>query len=490
MLDRLREQGQEFLRARAALEYRTRTTPSSAPGVRDLYTRFAQLFSPDAVTEVQRALAGATGEAEQAGRFLLEFLVDGSAAKAAAPELEHRAGWLRAATVPFGEERIPATQLGERLGETATSSVRWALEDGRLGAVEDLEPALIRIIQAEHDVVTELGYGDYVRARGVLAGIDMVATAREAGRFLDETDPLYRELLAWHLPRLADVAPGEARWADAAPLLRAAPLDRFFSSEPTVPAVQTMLREMELDAFAAGRVKVETAASGPTSCHPLDIPGDVRLMTGGLRGRPGWEAMLQQLGTALAFGYTAADLPMEFRWLGDRSVALAYGLTFGGLLTTRPWLKRIAGIPLDRQAELLRLQTLLELLSLRVEAARLQYQLEAHDRSGFRIDPERFAEMMSAATGLRHDPREHLWELEIGLFAARRLRAAQLAAILTAYLRDRFDEDWFRNPRAGSALAGLFSSGRRFTAAEQATQLASCNLDFQPVMTRIQERLG
>jgi hypothetical protein len=492
MLDRLREQGEEFLRARAALVYRGRTTPSSAPGLRDLYTRFAQVFSPDAITEVQRLLAGATGEAEQAGRYLLEFLVDGTAARAAAPELEHRAGWLRAGTVPFGDERVPAAQLDERLGETTSSSVRWALEDARLAAIEDLEPALARIVQAEQDVVIELGYGDYVRARGVLAGIDIVTTAREAAGFLEDTDGLYRDLLSWHLPRLAGVAPGEARWVDAAPLFRAAPFDRYFASEPILPAMQTMLREMELDAFAAGRVSLETApaAEGPASCHALDVPGDVRLVAREVRSRPGWEALLRQLGAALAFGYSAADLPMEFRWLGDPSLPLAYGLTFGSLLAAPAWLKRIVGVRRDHQPELLRLHTLLELLSLRAEAARLQYQLEAHDSAGLRMEPQRYAEIMSAATGLRHDPREHLWELEVGLFAARRLRAAQLGAILSGYMRDRFDEDWFCNPRAGSALAGLFSSGRRYTAAEHATQLASSALNFQPVLTRIQERTG
>ena len=46
------------------------------------------------------------------------------------------------------------------------------------------------------------------------------------------------------------------------------------------------------------------------------------------------------------------------------------------------------------------------------------------------------------------------------------LRGRALAAALRVVLRERFDEDWWRNPRSLAALQGLWSRGGRPTAAE------------------------
>jgi hypothetical protein len=71
---------------------------------------------------------------------------------------------------------------------------------------------------------------------------------------------------------------------------------------------------------------------------------------------------------------------------------------------------------------------------------------------------------------------------EPGFRVVRRLRAEQLQSVITHYLRERFDEDWFRNPRAGEALLAMFTPGQAFSASEVSVQLSSQPLSFARIL--------
>ena len=76
-------------------------------------------------------------------------------------------------------------------------------------------------------------------------------------------------------------------------------------------------------------------------------------------------------------------------------------------------------------------------------------------------------------------------------YAARYLRAWQLQAVLAAVLRERFDEDWYRNPAAGPwVVESLWAEGQRLPAHELAARVADAELGFAPLVRAIEERLG
>jgi hypothetical protein len=64
-----------------------------------------------------------------------------------------------------------------------------------------------------------------------------------------------------------------------------------------------------------------------------------------------------------------------------------------------------------------------------------------------------------------------------------------LAAQLQRELRDRFDEDWYRNPRAGPFLGDWLANGLRFTAAELATRLGEDRLGADALLASTLEGL-
>ena len=71
--------------------------------------------------------------------------------------------------------------------------------------------------------------------------------------------------------------------------------------------------------------------------------------------------------------------------------------------------------------------------------------------------------------------------------AARYLRGRMLSAQLRRELRERFDDDWYRNPQAGPFLGDWFAHGLRFSAADLAATLGTDQLGADAVIATVRE---
>jgi hypothetical protein len=62
--------------------------------------------------------------------------------------------------------------------------------------------------------------------------------------------------------------------------------------------------------------------------------------------------------------------------------------------------------------------------------------------------------------------------------------------VLDEHLVERFDDDWFRNPNAGSWLVGeLLAEGQRESAEEVARRAGASSLSFAPLARKIEKLL-
>jgi hypothetical protein len=100
-------------------------------------------------------------------------------------------------------------------------------------------------------------------------------------------------------------------------------------------------------------------------------------------------------------------------------------------------------------------------------------------------------ETLSAATGFRYQRADAFLDVDPRFYAARYLRAWQLQALLHEALRERFDEDWWRNPSAGPWIESeLFGHGQRELATELAARVGAGRLGFAPLIRSIAGLLG
>jgi hypothetical protein len=95
---------------------------------------------------------------------------------------------------------------------------------------------------------------------------------------------------------------------------------------------------------------------------------------------------------------------------------------------------------------------------LRAAAAALRVATEVSRGLSGQSWRESYREAMTAATGAVWDDVRAAHDADAGGHAAF-LAGAGLGARLRAAVRERFDEDWWRNPRTGPFLAGILAAG-------------------------------
>jgi hypothetical protein len=165
-------------------------------------------------------------------------------------------------------------------------------------------------------------------------------------------------------------------------------------------------------------------------------------------------------------------------------------MLFEHMLTVPAWLRRYARMSAKALEGFLREQAFALLAMVRRYAAKLRYEIALHRAPSLDAGAAAYAELLTDATGFRYELGDALLDLDDGFYAARYLRAWQLEATLRAALIERFDEDWFRNPRSGPFLLDLLGRGQRDDAATLASTALGSALSFDPLVASCEAALA
>jgi len=279
----------------------------------------------------------------------------------------------------------------------------------------------------------------------------------EGDQLLGACDDAWRDLLGFMARRdlgLVVAPAGEVGALERHDLLRltAFPaLDGLFRPMALARAVHALARDLGLArTLDDGRVRVDE--SPRAQALPLAHPEGARTTFRAAGGLPDWPSLLDALGRSLV----AAHQPPHRR---DPIFAATLGRLLAGLCLEPRWLAAQLGVEKKDAPDLVRALALRELLRIRAGAAALRVATEVERGLSGRAWREAHREALSAACLAAWD----------GVRASRDAQAAPLAATvrgfaegerLRAALRDRFDEDWWRNPRTREHLAGLLAAGR------------------------------
>ncbi|HEU4630679.1 MAG TPA: hypothetical protein VFS08_13090 [Gemmatimonadaceae bacterium] len=465
------------------------------------YARHPRAWDDDALAAALEAWRGApaSGDEALAARALSEWLVETRAARALAPLEEREIAWEHAAVVRLADGRVvPFHRVALEIANAADRRERLALDAARAELVAGELAALRQErLQREQALVAEVGVADgYAAAFQALTGIDLHALGDECTRFLRDTQAMWEDVGDDALRRRLGVPLGEATRADATALLRAPQFDDAFPAGALEATVRTQVESMGVDPRAGGRVRYDTGERegkrARAFCAPVRIPDEVYLVQRPHGGQGDWRTFLHELGHALHFAYTSPELRFEFRWLGDHSVTEGYAMLLDHLLHDRLWLRRYTELPAARVPEFLHAAAVEELLFLRRYCGKLLYELQLHGGDlPWRALPDAYVTTMGEATGLRHHAADAFVDVDPRFYVARYLRAWQLQAVLTDALRERFDEDWFRNPAAGPwIVTELFGQGQREPADALAVRVAGQSLGFAPLVRALEAQLS
>jgi hypothetical protein len=499
-LEGIRRDGEAFLEALSREYYLALSGLKPTADLASIYRRFAKLHDPDTVAALREAFLSSSpgSDDHRSARILLGWLIDSVASQQLAELDERVIAWESTAVVDTGEgNMVPFQRISIDLGRLNDRAARLALEKARATIVgNELAPMKRDRLTRERDAIVEQGIGaDYVQTFATLNAMDLDALVDQCRRFLRDTETLWHDVLRERLRPLG-LAPGEATRADALFVLRANDFDAVFGRSDPLATIRRQVSDMGVDPAAGGRARYDTEErEGKRSrafCQPVRVPDEVYIVHRPHGGASDYRVLLHEIGHALHFAFMRADLPFEARWLGDNSITESFAMLFDHNLLEAGWLRRYPELGMRDLESFLRFAGFEELHFLRRYCAKLVYERSLYSGElSWSALPELYTEVLSHATGFRYIEADAFVDVDPGFYAARYLRAWQLQALVRETLTERFDEDWWRNPRSGPwIIEQLFSPGQWEHADELAARVTTKTLTFAPVLRGIERLLG
>lgn len=499
-IDAFRARAQSFSEDVAREGYLAYSGQKSDAALQPIYQRYADLLDDDALAMCMERFRAAPPDTEEyrAARMMLEWEVESRVGRAMASIDEREIALEHSAVITLADGRqIPYSRASIDIANTSDRRERNAMDDARAVTVKErFAPLRLERLQRERELVEKLDIArGYNPTFSLLSGVSLDALAAECAVFLRETQAMWDEVLGEWL-RGAGLRRGEATRADSLALFRVREFDDAFPGDQLEGAIRRNCEEMGIDATAGGRITYDLAdRPGKRSrafCSPVRIPQEVYLVLRPHGGQGDYGTFLHELGHALHFAYADASLPFEYRWLGDNSVTEAYAMLFDHRLQSADWLLRYTQLDRRRVRAFLRFAAFEELHFVRRYCAKLIYETQVYG-GGISWDalPEVYASALTDATGFLYREVDAFVDLDPRYYSTRYLRAWQLQAVLNAGLMERFDTDWWRNPRAGPWIVEqLFAEGQRETADEVSQRAAAAPLGFDPLVRNVESLLA
>ena len=500
-IERLRREGERFLQELSREFYESLSGQKGTAELQPIYQRHSAIMSEDALELAREAFVGSAegSDERRSARVLLDWQTESQSSRQLAPLDEREIAWEADAVVrtPEGHE-IPFQRTSIELGNSVDRHERATIEKARSALVEkELAPMKKERYQRERDITEKIGLADgYNATWELLSGISLTALHDECAAFLRDTQPVWDDIAPRTVKRVLGMALGETTRADALALFRAREFDQFFPAADMETNIRAQVAEMGIDAEAHGRIRFDTGErEGKRSrafCAPVAVPDEVYLVLRPHGGQTDWNTLLHELGHALHFAYMRPDHPMEFRWMGDNSVTEGFAMLFDHLMQDAGWLTRYTGLERKQVPEFLRSAGFEELHFLRRYCAKLIYETQLYGGAvSWDALPDLYVELLTGATGFQYARADAFVDVDPRYYSARYLRAWQYQALLTETLVERFDADWWRNPRCGPWMVEqLFGEAQRELAHEQSQRVARKSLSFAPLIRSIERMVG
>jgi hypothetical protein len=167
-------------------------------------------------------------------------------------------------------------------------------------------------------------------------------------------------------------------------------------------------------------------------------------------------------------------------------------MLFDGLLEHRGWVERYTDLVQPRIQEFLRAAAFQELHFVRRYCGKLLYETQLYGGDvPWSALPDLYTHELRRATNFIYSPAEAFIDVDSSYYSSRYLRAWQLQSLLDVTLTEKFDVDWWRNPRAGPWIVNeLFSRGQSELADQLAARVSGAALSFNPLISHLERLLS
>lgn len=454
-----------------------------------LYSPHRELLAPDVFASLSEIVP--QDEEEQTSKsLLLSFLAKSILGSETSTLADERTGLETAASIKHGKRKTTPREYRVLLKQVAGRAKRLELVQNAQVALGGINENAVRTLDRQHSISPELGYGGYVSLFDEVDGLEVDSLKIQAGEFLKETEYVYRDLLVWFLDKKMGVNLKDAKWHDLSSLINSHELSGYFKTGEMRGVGKKLLGDLGVS--EAERIKFDLephpAKTPLTPALPIPASGVAAFAINPVGSVEDYELFLHETASALFLISADTEDYFEFRFMREPVARECFGCLFERLLLQPRWLKRYLKLHADRN--LLTLLYFRALAKVRLIAGQMLFSLALHEDGDFTAKTEQYLHLLGTATLCDHDPLHYLLDEEPFLRIAGSLRGAALALPTSALLTERFDEEWWRVPKAGEYLTNLWMAGGRTTSEVLAREAGVEKPDLSLLFEMFQKALG
>jgi len=451
------DNAEAFSQAVSAERYRSGAGLQAGLRIDPIYERYFQLFEGDRLEEATRWDL----EPLQV-HYLQEFIAHGYLENQTKDLVEALAADESAATVDWDERAVPYRNVPILVANEADAVRRHALEERYRATQAAFNPLLEEREKRLQRAARGLGFADYVALYDQLRGLDLANLTEKMQGFIASTTELYMAALDTYLGEM-HILRDDALKCDLLRIFRAPEFDLSFPRERLLSTLHGTLRDLGILLEDQGNIQLDTAErplkSPRAFCSAIRVPSDVRLVVKPVGGVPDYEALLHEAGHAEHFGNVDRTLAFAYRRLGDASVTESYAFLLEHLMDDRGWLERHLGFV--QTDSFLHLAGFHRLYFLRRYGTKLAYEQELHRADEPGDVAPLYDELFTRNLGVGYGAETYLADVDGGFYAAAYVRAWIFEAQMRRFLQREYDDEWYRNPKAGKFLIELWREGQK-----------------------------
>jgi hypothetical protein len=457
-----------------------------------IYGRYDRIFSDETlVAEVKNRRAYLRGPDRMRMNYLYAFLLMGYIGRKTSEASDRISTMETRAEVEVDGRKMPFRYAAVALANEPDHDKREAIDRAREPVINEINPLRLEALSREHELAESLGYDNYVEMCCDASGIDLHGLRKQMQNVLGRTERLYTRYFKLACSNILRLDVSEVRKHDIGYLFRAKDLDRLFTRENMMKALEATLDGIGLSLKDNSNIVLDAEPREKKSprafCSPIKVPDQVVLCIMPKGGMDDYRALFHEMGHSQHFSNVSAGMPFEFKYLGDNSVTEAYAFLFEHLVSDRAWLTSVMGMGEEDVTDVAQFLSFETLYMVRRYAAKLIYELELH--AGAR-NPERlYASILEDALKFKHPESHYLYDLDAGFYAASYLRAWMFEVQLRSVLDDEFGSTWWKEKECGKFLREMWSSGQKYTADQHARGLGYYGIDEYPLVKEIERKL-
>jgi len=394
-------------------------------------------------------------------KLLAVFLANIIYYGATSQTLDHILSEEARSVISTGTGKVPFRATNERISNERKRQKRHEIMWG----VENIQTTLNQHFLKKLDLATGVGeilnYRHYTDLVDDLEDLGLKELNGQAEQFLKDTRYISRELLKWFFTKKMDVNLDQACVADLRFLLNAYELRAYFKKINLLGVSGKFLTEMDLNPESAFTLDSDKRAgkSLKSSCFVQSPAQGISISIYPEGGVNQYISFLHSLGYALCYGFTDRDDTFEFRSLRDRTYTSIFSILFQNLIYEPKWLKKY--LKVDTDSDFMKFMDLKRLLDIRGDAALLIYETNLHS-SPKRVGLQEFyKDTLQDALHCEVNESSYLIDIEPPFRTAHLFKAWIIESRTRTYLRDSFDEQWWRVPKAGEFLKSNWCKGGR-----------------------------